>query len=233
MFKTTLWIGLALLVVGVASSAAAQGTIDKRTVLTFNQPVEVAGHVLPPGTYTFMLADPMGDRQIVEIRSADGMKLIAIVAAIPNYRLRPTGHTVVSFREMPAGSPEALRAWFYPGDEFGEEFVYPKHRAAELARQSNEPVPSMAAEAPTPEETRAAPITAVTPEEKMVPVMPALETTPPEMTPVEQPARQELPKTAGSVPLIGLLGLGCICVAAGLVAIGRQAKGRQAKGSAA
>ena len=72
----------------------------------------------------------------------------ATILAIPNYRLKATDKTVVTFRERPAGEPEALRAWFYPGRNWGEEFVYPKARAVELAKTTNTPVLFMAAEIP-------------------------------------------------------------------------------------
>ena len=39
---------------------------------------------------------------------------------------RRTGKSVFAFWEVPAGQPKALRAWFYPGEEFGQEFAYPK-----------------------------------------------------------------------------------------------------------
>ena len=44
----------------------------------------------------------------------------------------------MTFSERPAGQPEALRAWFYPGRNWGEEFVYGKAMAIELAKASNE-----------------------------------------------------------------------------------------------
>lgn len=243
MLRKALWIGLALTLVGFVSVSAAQGTLDKRTVITFSQPVEVAGHVLPAGTYTFLLATPFGDRHIVEIRDADGSKLIAFAAAIPNYRLKPTGKTVISFREVPSGSPEEIRAWFYPGDTFGQEFVYPKHRAVLLAKVTNAPVPALAAEVATPEELKTVPIIAVTPDEKEIPVVEAIQTTPPAATtpkeipvtsapkttppatttPMELQTRQNLPKTASSLPLIVLVGLGFLGIAFGLMAVGRRA----------
>ena len=72
----------------------------------------------------------------------------ATVLAIPNYRLRATGKTVLTFRETPPGQPDVLRAWFYPGKNFGEEFVYPKERALELAKVTNTPVLYTPAEIP-------------------------------------------------------------------------------------
>jgi hypothetical protein len=47
---------------------------------------------------------------------------------------------VVRFAERPSGSPEALKAWFYPGARWGDEFVYPHDEAAALAKSNNEPV---------------------------------------------------------------------------------------------
>ena len=107
-------------------------TWDKKTIVTFSQPVEIPGvgaHVLPAGRYLFKLMDSLSDRNIVQIFNEDQTHVYATILAIPNYRLRATDKTVMTFRERAAGSPEALRAWFYPGANWGQEFVYPKKRA--------------------------------------------------------------------------------------------------------
>ena len=113
--------------------------------MTFSEPAEIPGQVLPAGTYWFRLMDSPSDRDIVQILNADQTKSIAIILAIPDYRLKPTGKTVITFAERAAGSPEAIRAWFYPGDNYGQEFVYPKARAAQLAKVVKQAVPSMPA----------------------------------------------------------------------------------------
>jgi hypothetical protein len=113
--------------------------------VTFSAPVEIPGQVLMAGTYVFKLLDSPSNRTIVQIFNKDQTKLFATVLAIPDYRLKPTGKTVITFDERPAGSPEAIKAWFYPGDEYGQEFVYPKTRAMQLAKVVKQPVPSMAA----------------------------------------------------------------------------------------
>jgi hypothetical protein len=218
MLRKALWLGLALSVLAVVPASAGQGGPNKKTVLTFSQPVEISGHVLPAGTYTFSLADSLTDRNIVEIYNADGTRFIALVMAIPNYRLKPTDQTVVKFREVPTGSPEAVRAWFYPGDSFGQEFVYPKQRAALLAKASNAPVPALAVDVDTPEALKTAPIIAVTPEEQELPVTAVIQTTP--LFAMTGGGR-ELPKTASALPLIVLLGLGSIGVAFGLLVFGK------------
>jgi hypothetical protein len=73
MIRKLLWIGLTMsAIVFALSSVARADEWNKRTVLTFSQPVEIPGRVLPAGTYTFMLADSMSDRHIVQIFNADG-----------------------------------------------------------------------------------------------------------------------------------------------------------------
>jgi uncharacterized membrane protein len=47
----------------------------------------------------------------------------------------------MTFNERPAGQPPALRAWFYPGSSWGDEFVYPKKEARELAQSNKANVP--------------------------------------------------------------------------------------------
>ena len=127
---------------------------NKKTVVTFSGPVEIPGvhltgwGVLPAGTYVFKVMDSQSDRHIVQIFNKEETAIYATVLAIPNYRLKATDKTVITFSERPAGEPEALRAWFYPGRQWGEEFVYPKARAMEIAKLTNMPVLYTAAELP-------------------------------------------------------------------------------------
>jgi hypothetical protein len=185
---------------------------NKKTVMTFSQPIEIPGQILPAGTYTIKLVNLASERHIVQFLDADGTKVIATVLAINNWRLHPTGETVVKFAERSGDNPEAIKAWFYPGDNFGQEFVYPKHRAMELAVAAKEPVPALAEET-APADLNTATIVAVTPEETEVPVAEAIATTPPAAaatettTPLVAQNTQTLPKTASLVPLIGLFGL--------------------------
>src|SRR5580698_7327685 len=144
---------LALASVAFAPSAKADDW-NRKTVITFSEPVEIPGvhlqgwGVLPAGTYVFKILDSKSDRHIVQIFSQDELTVYATILAIPNYRLKATDKTVMTFRERPAGEPEALRAWFYPGKNYGEEFVYPKARAIELAKTENTPVLFVEAEIP-------------------------------------------------------------------------------------
>ena len=205
----TVLVVLALAVLGALfAPRAGADEWNKKTVMTFSQPVEIPGQILPAGTYTIKLVDLASERHIVQFLDADGTKVIATVLAINNWRLRPTGKSVVTFAERVGDSPEAVKAWFYPGDNFGQEFVYPKHRAIELAVATKEPIPAIAEEV-APADLKTVPIVAVTPEQKEVPVAEVIATSPPateETTPLVA-QNTSLPKTASSLPLIALLGM--------------------------
>jgi hypothetical protein len=215
--RTAIVFSIAALVMAIGFSARAD-TFNKLSKLTFSQPVELPGNVtLPAGTYTFTLLDNFGYRHIVQVFNEDRTHLYATILAIPNYRVTPSEKTVIRFSEIAAGAPNAVKEWFYPGDNFGQEFVYPKHRAVELAKASNEPVPAMPAElAPnitqpvtSPKEApvqqmEKAPLKAEQPSGEETEVAQAFPTAPPSGA---QPIKQQLPKTASILPLIGLSGL--------------------------
>lgn len=203
----SLVLGL-VLCVGVFASQSHADTFNKKTNLTFSQAVEVPGQVLPAGKYTLTVLDSPGSRNIVQIWNADKTQLITTILAIPNYRLRPTSQTVIEFHERPSASPQALKAWFYPGDHFGIEFVYPKKEAIRIAQAANEVVPAEAEELTT-STLETVPLIAITAEQKEEPIAEAFQTAPESVT-----VAQELPKTASQAPMFALLGL--VCLVAGL-----------------
>jgi len=116
---------------------------DKKTIVTFSAPVEVPGKALPAGTYVFKLLDSTASRHIVQIFDKDETKLYATILAIPDYRMTPPDKPIIQFEERASGAPPALKAWFYPGDNFGQQFVYPHERAVQLAKRTNQHVLSM------------------------------------------------------------------------------------------
>jgi hypothetical protein len=120
-----LTIGFCLLLLcAFAAPRALADEWNEATRITFNQPVQIPGQVLPAGTYWFTLLDSSSERNVVQVWNADRTQLIASILAIPDYRLQPTGRTVMTFEERPHGQPEAIQEWFYPGNSFGQEFVY-------------------------------------------------------------------------------------------------------------
>jgi hypothetical protein len=116
---------------------------NQATKVTFNGPVEVPGVVLPAGTYWFTLMSDDADRNIVQVWDASRQRLLTTALTVPDYRMHPTGQPVIKFEERASSRPEALRAWFYPGDNFGHEFVYSESHARDLARRTGHPVLSM------------------------------------------------------------------------------------------
>ena len=226
-FKTVTTVcGLALACALLAPNVKADEW-NRKTVVSFSAPVEIPGvhlagwGVLPAGTYVFKILDSQSDRHIVQIFSKDELTVYATILAIPNFRLRATDKTVMTFRERPAGQPEALRAWFYPGRNWGEEFVYPKAVAIELAKTTNLPVlyteaeipvevaaPINSADEPVVVQLRQAPIMAIKPSGEEVRLAEVVTPPPAEVATVAAaPEEPELPKTASPFPLIGLFGL--------------------------
>ena len=116
---------------------------NKKTILTFSGPVQIPGATLPAGSYVFKLADVPGNRHVVQVFDKDEKKIIATLLAIPNDRLDASDEPVVLFSERPAGSPQAVKVWFYPGNRIGNEFVYPKSMAMKIAKANHQSVLSM------------------------------------------------------------------------------------------
>jgi len=161
---------------------------DKKTIITTDEAMQLPTTTLPPGTYVIRLADSDSNRHIVRFFDKDEKHVITTIQAIPNERVRPTGKSVFAFWEVPAGQPKALRAWFYPGDNFGQEFAYHKQDADRIAASNNHatvPVGEYDAEA---SKTETAATTA-----------PAAEPAP-EPAPVAEPAPAPAPVEVAAAP---------------------------------
>ena len=227
-------------IVGIAGvGIAAADQWDKKTIITIDEAMQLPNAMLQPGTYVLRLHDSLSNRHVVQIFDKDEKHLVTTILAIPNMRLRPTGKSVFAFWEVPAGKPKALRAWFYPGDNFGQEFAYPKEEAVQItATNSSETVPindakpeeltTTATAEPAPAEPAPAePVATAEPAPAPAPVEVAAAQAPvaasePAPAPVanttsqSNPPADSLPKTASNVPLIGLLGLLSLAAALGL-----------------
>jgi hypothetical protein len=141
---------------------------DKKTIMTTNAPIKIpsANLVLPAGKYVIKLLDVAGTRSIAQIFNDREDKVFATVLAIPNYRMKPAEKTEFTFWETPSGEPVALRSWFYPGDTYGLEFMYPRKAAADIARRSKHNIPTVYSESQKPADLKDARIGATTPEGK-------------------------------------------------------------------
>jgi hypothetical protein len=228
-------VPLAAAALAASLSMVHADTWDKKTIVSFSQPVEVPGAILQPGKYVMKLVDSQSDRHVVQFTNERQNHVYATTIAIPAYRTQVTGRTVITFYEAAAGQAEPIRNWYYPGDNFGQEFVYPKEHlryiafvrpaaAGSDAQRRAEPTPVAAAE-PVPE-GESAPVAApletqaqansLTNDEANAPVEIAQATPPKSEEPVAapssvpaQPAPEptELPHTGGNIAGIAMMGL--------------------------
>jgi hypothetical protein len=248
------WTSLFLLGGLMLTAAATRANADawnKKTYVTINRSIEVPGAVLQPGKYVFKLVDSASNRHIVQILNADENRVLATNLAIPKQRDNPPDKTILTFYEMPGGGPEPVRAWFYPGDTIGQEFLYSRNRATQIAQATRQDVPVMA------QAEQAAPTTVATASETTAPatsipvteganqqqsvavnsepspaisdaVVPAPYTEP-EVEASQEPApaaatapanpapvEPAMPRTASNLFAAGMLGLGCLGIAATL-----------------
>jgi hypothetical protein len=118
----------------VIAPARADET-TKLTYLTFSNPVQLPGVTLAPGRYRFELADPVESRRVIKVATEDGKKQLGMLLTIPNTLPKPAKDSLVMFAERPSGEPEAVKAWFYPGESIGYEFIYPHDQALSIAKR--------------------------------------------------------------------------------------------------
>ncbi len=231
---------LCLALVALAFPVAAKADEwNKKTTVTFSAPVEIPGvgaQVLPAGTYVFKLLNSQSNRNIVQIFNERQDHVFSTILAIPNFRLQATDKTVMTFRERASGEPEAIRAWFYPGNRWGQEFVYPKARAIEIAKLTNIPVlamptelatnllePVKSADEPPVIALIQAPVEAVKPTGEVVAMTEVVEPPPVETAAVQSTEPyQNLPETASPMALLGLIGLLSLAAGVGLSVISKR-----------
>ena len=218
----------AMLLTLSATPALAQGQpMDARTEFTFNQPVELPGITLPPGTYIFRFVDGTTGRKVMQVQAKDASsKTYGMFLTINAERPRPSDDAELRFLETPAGQPAAVKTWWYPGNTIGREFIYPKSQARRLAQATRQTVLTTQAENVTNDQMSSADLayvsesgqeTAVTDDQ----LVEAAASTPPvsataqqsassaQSTPAQEGtmARASLPRTSTPLAGIGLLGV--------------------------
>jgi len=229
---------LAAVACGALFSTATMADVwNKKTKLTFSGPVQVPGVTLPAGTYVFKLVDSSSNRNVVQVTNERENKTYATVIAIPDYRINATSKTVMYFSERKSNAPMAVKSWFYPGDNFGQRFVYPKVKAVEIAAATNQPVPSHTVEVVERTKYVEVPVYIQTPAKQEVAYAPATfekvdatDTAGVDGEPVKAPAdaaaaaapAAPLPKTASPIHLAGAFG--ALLIGASLLA--RSLSGR-------
>jgi len=121
------FVSLLVLLISITWTQDARADeYDRKTVFTINQPVRIPGNIiLPPGKNVVKLMDSTM-RDVVRIMDANETKVYTTFFAVPEELLNPPEEVRLVLGESAKGSPEQLKAWYYPGLKTGFEFVSPK-----------------------------------------------------------------------------------------------------------
>lgn len=123
------FFGLAML---VCTPSAQASEWNKATKVEVRSPVDLQGVALEPGQYIFKLMGGTADRRVMQVYNASNSHIVTTVIAMPAYRVKTPDRTRFTYYEAPSGHPEAIRNWFYPGDNSGLRFLPPKDLPAPM-----------------------------------------------------------------------------------------------------
>ena len=146
--------GIAGFLVCAAMTPSSAADAVKQTSFSINEPFEIPSMMLAPGNYVFKLVEREPQRNVldvfetVQLWTSDETRLLSTLLTMPNYDQPTTDKTVFTFFERGPKEPKALRIWFAPGRNYGQEFVYPKLQAVELGKSVGRAVLSMPPELP-------------------------------------------------------------------------------------
>jgi hypothetical protein len=157
VWKTAVGVLVFVALPALARPAKAADAI-KITYAFLQTPVEIpGGKVLPPGNYAFKMLDESGPSKVIQMMLAleygtvgtpspynanKPMPVVATLIAVPDYLKVPI-RGVVTYWQVRDEGTRALRTVSFALDPQSLFFVYPRERAAELAKAANQPVPSV------------------------------------------------------------------------------------------
>jgi LPXTG-motif cell wall-anchored protein len=222
--KTTKYLAALILCLGVSALAFAQGgAVQRDTKLAVSEPTQVGPILLDPGSYTLRVHDFKGGKvQVTVIRDSDQktMGTATAMRARRNLDTNQQADNQTQFTYTSFNGHVAVDTWYYPGDEWGEQFLYGKETiAANTGDVTVTQTPAPTASTSTMAESRPpapAPAPAMEERHEMTTTEAA-----PAPAPAPAPEARTLPKTASSTPLVGLLGALSLAAAAA-VRFGRR-----------
>ena len=127
--KLLITMGLAVATL-IMLPAARADDYDQAIKLSVDKSVQVPGHVLPAGTYWFVV--PI--QGVVQIFNQDRSTCYATLLTMAAEHVKPSDETQITFAERGTMQPEAIVTWFYPGRTDGHEFRYPNQDQKEIAQ---------------------------------------------------------------------------------------------------
>jgi hypothetical protein len=218
-----------LAVVFIAPPATRGDEWNQMTRFTVNHPFEVPGMTLQPNTrYVIRLIDSQSNRNVVQVFNEDETKLLTMFALeIARHAKEPIlAAETVNLHDLSAVKVETISPL---GAETAPTATAENVPKAEVPPvEEAKPAPPVAEEQqpapPAPPEQQRSVAENKPPEVQPPPAPPALpaQTPAPAPAPTEQPARPDLPRTAGELPLIALIGALCLGAGLGLKVLNRQ-----------
>lgn len=114
---------------------------DKKTVVTFDQDVQIPGQVLPAGTYVFKLFSSSSDRFIVQVWTEHESELLATLITVgdANRNSSDNSYFVLDMTDTDEGYPPVLSSWFFAGSDEGRDFIYSGYSTARLVNDATTP----------------------------------------------------------------------------------------------
>jgi hypothetical protein len=99
---------------------------NKKTVVTFEQNVEIPGQVLPAGTYVFKLFPSNSQRFLVQVWTEGESELLATLVTVGDSYPNESGKSyfVLDTTGTDEGYPPAVVSWFFAGGNEGRDFIY-------------------------------------------------------------------------------------------------------------
>ena len=219
MKKLMTCLALGTFVALAAASAPAYAQSDREnSTFTVTEPVDVGTFTLQPGTYLIKVVLLESNRNLIQITNEDQTKVFASVLATPHAivpnEAAPTSRYV--YYAAAPGQRKALRTWYARDTTNGQDIIYTKQRAIEIAAVAREPVLAVPDEVKETE-YKSAPLLVVTPEQ----VKPY--EAPPSVV-VAEARPVELPATASPLfPLFALMGVVSLGAGLGLRALATRA----------
>ena len=129
-------VSLFVLLISITWTDDARANVsDRKTEFSIDVPVRVPGNVvLPPGEYIIKVLDPTAPRLVTITDKNEGKTYTTFFATAQELR-KPVDEVRLLLGESPEGTPEQLKAWFYPG--LNTVFEFPMISPKPFQRASN------------------------------------------------------------------------------------------------
>jgi hypothetical protein len=126
-YRKAVLIAGAVAVIALLSAVSSQAwsPLTRPNYLSFTRSVALPGVVLAPGSYTFELASPGMNLDVVRVSSRDGRLIYftGFTRSVVRPHDLPRGKTIM-FGEAAAGEATPIAVWYPMDGSNGHEFIY-------------------------------------------------------------------------------------------------------------